>query len=241
MSEIALRTSERLATKGNVWHWRPVGSTIICCTDSLIRRKWLEICCYLVSPKKRDTYRALPGWDKLCEAWTPELREAWLEFDRPTETNRLSPLLEDEAFLNSVWQTMIEPIGVLDDLHFAPESDRKVYDTWLWSEFERKNYFIIVNEDTDSETVQGWQGVEERDADSGDVLSPLLPGTVRDPAINVALVWNKQIDYKTDIGLSGSTLTDIADPSKTLNPRHDKPVSQIKVQQPSIAGMKAVA
>ena len=247
MAEIALRTSERLARIGNIWHWRPVGSTIICCTDLHIRRKWLEICCDLVAPYKRNKYKSLPGWDRLCEAWTPKLREAWLEFDRPTEKNKLSPLLEDEAFLNSVWQTMIEPTGVLADLPFAPDSDRKVCDTWLWSEFERKNYFIVHNANANHETIQSWQGVDERNAETGILLTvgdlaaiKLAKDLGAVSSIKLAYIWKKQINYKIDLGLSGGTLDDIANPDKTLHPRFDKPVVASKAVQPDISKLSVV-
>jgi len=220
MAEIALRTTERRLVRDGCLHWRPVGSTIVCCDDHMIRRKWLEICCDLVAPYKRKDYTTLPGFDKLVEAWTPELREAWLEFDRPTEQYKLGQLLMDDAFPQSVWQTMIEPIGVLKDLPFAPESDKKVHDTWLWSEGERKNYYLVYNDDANRQEVQSWQGTEERETS--------------DPKIKLAHVWAKQVEYKLDIGLSLGTLADIADPEKVKNPRHDKPVGKDKIKQPLI-------
>ena len=234
MSEVALRTTERKLQTAKALFWRPAGSTIVCCSDHAIRRKWLEISCDLVAPYKRERYTSLPGYDKLVEAWTPQLREAWLEFDRPTEKYKLGQLLQDDAFPQSVWQMMIEPIGVLADMPFAPESDRRVYDTWLWNEQERKTYFIVHNNDAGRTTVEGWQGVEERDADTGAVLNPLLPGTERDPKINVAIVWAKQIKYKTDLELSIGTLDDIATPDKPLHPRFDKPVAMVKAIRPEI-------
>lgn len=240
MSEIALRTTERKIQKAKYLDWRPVGSTIVCCSDSLIRRKWLEICCDLVSPTKRDKFKNIPGWQRLCDAWTPELRDAWLEYDRPTEQHKIGRLLMDKSYPQQVWKEMIEPIGVLKDLPFAPDADVKVHDTWLWSSEERKRYFIVVNTDANDETVESWQGSEDRDADTGLVLPELAEGEKRDPAINLAVVWKKQIRYKTDIGLSGGTLTDIANVTKELNPRFDLPVETIKVIQPNIADSRTV-
>lgn len=235
MSEIALRTTERKLQKDKYLGWRPVGSTIVCCSDSLIRRKWLEICCDLVSPTKRDKFQNIPGWQRLCDAWTPQLREAWLEYDRPTEQYKIGRLLMDKSYPQVVWKDMIEPIGFLKDLPFAPESDVRVHDTWLWSSEERKRYFIVVNEDANDETVESWQSSEERDADTGLVLPDLDENEVRDSKINIAVVWKKQIKYKTDIGLSSGTLDDIANITKELNPRFDMPVASIKVIQPDIA------
>ncbi|KKN70963.1 hypothetical protein LCGC14_0425650 [marine sediment metagenome] len=238
MSEIALRTTERKLQKAKYLAWRPVGSTIVCCSDSLIRRKWLEICCDLVSPKKRDNFRNIPGWQRLCDAWTSQLREAWLGYDRPTKQYKIGRLLMDKLYPQVVWKELIEPIGVLKDLPFAPEADVRVHDTWLWSEEERKRYFIIVNEDASNDEVESWQGVEERDEDTGEVLPDLAGGEVRDSAVNFAVVWKKQVEYKTEIGLSGGTLTDIADRQKIVQPRFDKPVLQIKVARPDITMRK---
>jgi len=235
MAEIALRTTERKLQKSSHLAWRPVGSTIVCCSDSLIRRKWLEICCDLVSPTKRENFRNIPGWRYLCDAWTPQLREAWLAHDRPTEQHKLGRLLMDTAYPLTVWKDIIEPIGVLSDLPLAPDSDVKVHDTWLWSEYERRAYFIVTNEDADDATVQSWQGTEERDADTGAVLPELDPEEIRDSQINVAHVWRKQIRYATDIGLSGDTLDDIANIDRVVHPRFDKPVASAKVVRPDMA------
>lgn len=240
MSEIALRTTERKLQKEQYLGWRPVGSTIVCCSDSLIRRKWLEICCDLVSPKKRDNFRNIPGWQRLCDAWTSQLREAWFHYDRSTEEHKIGRLLMDKSYPQIVWGELIEPIGVLKDLPFAPDADVKVHDTWLWSEQERKRYFIIVNEDASNDEVESWQGVEERDADTGEVLPALAEEEVRDPSINLAVVWKKQIKYKTEIGLTSSTLADIADPGKIMHPRFDKPVSKIKSVRPDIEDAKKI-
>jgi len=263
MSEIALRTTERKLQKEKYLGWRPVGSTIVCCSGSLIRRKWLEICCDLVSPKKRDNFRNIPGWKRLCDAWTPELREVWFEHDRSTEQYKIGRLLMDKSYPQVVWKDLIEPIGVLKDLPYAPEADVKVHDTWLWSEEERKRYFIVVNTDANSETVESWQGSENRDADTGETLPDLSQELfadkpskgfyesvinekvvywreVYDPAINLAVVWKKQIKYKTELVLSEGTLTDIADTGKILHPRFDMPVLESKVIRPDINDAKAV-
>ncbi len=254
MSEIALRTTERRTAN----HWRPVGSTIVCCSDSLIRRKWLEICCDLVSPKKRDNYKGIPGWARLCEAWTPELWQAWFDHDRPTfateeekrlyfEEDRQIPtkyplgqLLMDNAFPQQVWAELIEPIGVLADIPLAPESSVRAHNTWLWSEEERKRYFIVVNGDADDEEVESWQTAETRDGDLGIVLPELSPGENYDPSINVVSIWKKRFDYIADPDISGQTMADIADPDKVLHPRFDKPIEAAQMKQPRISDFKGM-
>jgi len=265
MAEIALRTTERKIQKAKYFGWRPVGSTIVCCSDSLIRRKWLEICCDLVSPKKRYQYKAIPGWQKLCDAWTPALREEWFHYDRATKDHPIGRLLMDKSYPQVVWHNMIEPIGVLEDLPLAPDANVRVHDTWLWSAHERKSFFIVVNKDASSAEVESWQGSEARDRDTGEVLPELSTEEfsvkppsgfyeavfrdggdqywreIYDPAINLALIWKKQIRYQTDIGLSSGTLNDIANTDKVLNPRFDKPVESVKIIRPDLATVEVIA
>ncbi len=221
MSEIALRTSERKLQRGNILHWRPVGSTIVCISNSMRIRKWLEICCDLVSPKKRKDYESLPAYDKLCEAWTPELRETWLIADRPTKDYPLGQLLMDNSYPQKLWDELIEPLGVLKDLPLAPESDVLIYNTWLWSETERKQFYIVSNTDATDEEVESWQGTEER-----------VDG------LNTVIAWKKQIKYQTELGLSQPELDKIANPDIVVHPKFDAPVPKIKIVQPNLAGSR---
>ncbi|MDK1032664.1 MAG: hypothetical protein QGD94_11700, partial [Planctomycetia bacterium] len=202
---------------------RPKGAAIVCLSGSAIRRKWLEIICDLVSPTKRESYRGLPDWSRLCDAWTPELREAWLEADRPTAEYPLGRLLQDKAYPQVMWDTFVTPIGIERDLSFAPESDVKVCDTWLWSAEERRNYFIVVNADASDETVEGWPGSDE--VQDGD---------------KAVRMWRTIVDYETDIGLTADTLVKIADPQIILHPRFDKPVAKAKFVTPSVANIREV-
>ncbi len=240
MSEIALRTTEKIVKRDNHTSWRPQGSTIVCCSTGRIRRKWLEICCDLVSPKKRDKFKNIPGWTWLVDAWTRELHQTWLEFDRPSKDYPLGWLLMDPAAPQSIWQALIEPIGVLGDLPYAPESDRKVHDTWLWSEHERKSFFIVVNDTEDDKTIESWQSIEERDGDTGEVLPELAEGEERDPIIKIVTVWKKQVKYWEDLQLSSDSLAKIADPDVIVHPKHDKPVPLVKFVQPDIAKANTV-
>lgn len=262
MAEIALRTSERKLERA----WRPVGSTDVCISDSCRRRKWLEIFCEFARPKKRNTdpkFKSIPGWNRICEAWTPELWQAWFEADRSTEEHKVGRLLMDKAYPQEVWGNLIEPIGVLVDFPLAPESDKKAHDTWLWNEAERKRFFIIVNDDADDEEVESWQSAQTRDGDLGIVLPELsrelfkykpvigfynLIETdkgnywfeVYDPAINVVSIWKKRFDYIADPEISGATMADIANPDKVLHPRFDKPISSTQMKQPKIADFKRI-
>lgn len=218
MSEIALRTTERRLEKAKYLAWRPVGSAIVCCSDHTIRRKWLEICCDLVSPAKRDQYRNIPGWKRLCDAWTPDLREAWLAEDRPVKDYPLGRLLVDHAYSATVWDKLIYPIGVDKDLPLAPESDVPVHRTWLWSSEERKRYFVVVNADAPGPMVDGWNGCDERIDGDRLVVSP-----------------RRMVAYKTELSLPAAMLTKIANPDVIVHPRHDTPVVAAKFKQPALS------
>jgi hypothetical protein len=237
VSEIALRTTERRVQKAKYLAWRPVGSAMVCCSDHKIRMKWLEICCDLVSPTKRDRYRGIPGWQRLCDAWTPDLRDAWLDADMPTEGYPLGRLLSDHTYVDGLWDGLIKPIGVESDLPFAPESDMPIHRTWLWSDVERKMYFIVANYDTPSSTIEGWNGHDECDATTGAVLPILKEGEVRDPKIKIVMKPRRMVKYQTDIGLDSAKLAKIADPAVVVYPRFDAPVAAAKFQVPGDAAL----
>ena len=236
-SEIALRTSERRLQKAHYLALRPKGAAIVPISNSMRLRKWLEICCDLVSPTKRSAYATLPGWKRLCDAWTPELRAAWLDYGRPTAAFPLGRLMQDKAFPQAVWDALIKPVGVEADLPYAPEADVRVSETWLWSSEERKRYFIVVNEDSADAVVEGWGGDEERDAVTWALLPALKEGAVRDPKINVARVSRKVVPYETDIGLAADTIAKISEPDTIVHPRFDKPVAVTKFVPPTLTAV----
>lgn len=219
MAEIALRTTERRCQKAKSLAWRPIGSTIICQSDAAIRRKWLEIACDLISPAKRKHYTMVPGYDELCDAWSPALYEAWLEAGRPTTEYPLGRLLQDTTYAQTVWDAVVKPLGVQKRVPLASESDKSVCDAWPWSLYERCNYFIVVNTDASDAEVESWQGDEERHDDKG----------------NLVIIWRTVVEYETDIGLTASTLTKIASADTVVNPRFDKPVAKAKFIQLALA------
>ena len=223
MAELALRTTELLAKKAKYTAWKPVGSAIVCQSDHTICRKWLEICCDLVSPKKRENYRGIPGWKRLCDAWIPEMREAWLEYDRPVDKWPLGRLLQDHVFCDLFWSEMIESTGVVGDLPLAPESDMTISKTWLWSEIERKRFFIVANADSESPVVDNWNGADERAGDKGLVLCP-----------------KRMVNYETEIGLDGAKLDKIAQLDTIVHPDFATPVAVALIKQPDILKIKEV-
>ena len=259
--ELALRTTERYCEKAKYVSWRPVGSVIVAINRQRLRRKWLEIVCDLVRPSKRDQFKGIPGWKRLCEVWTQELWDEWFALNRPTKEHPLGPLLQDTACAQKMWDERIVPLGLPDDLPFAPEADLRVSETWLWGEGERKNYFIVVNEDAPDIEVKGWADHVEWDRDTDapweTVLEEremiaVLPGGKTEtrmepvpvpkyPDHRLLIRPRKVVKYETDIGLSADTLGKIADPGQVLHPKFDAPVAAVHARRPELHEMpKAV-
>ena len=219
MAEIALRTSERRLQKEKYLALRPKGSAMICLSDSAIRRKWLEIVCDLVSPAKRAHYATITGYARLCEAWSPALREAWLEAGRPTAQYPHGRLMQDDTFPQALWDTLVKPLGIEKDLPLAPESDVRTCDAWGWSDHERKTYYIVTNTDANDATVTGWNGHDE----------------ITDAKLGLVLISRKVVDYETALALDGAKLADIADPAKIVQPDFAAPVALAKFVTPTLS------
>ena len=224
MAEIALRTSERRLQKEKYLALRPKGAAIICLSDSAIRRKWLEIACDLVSPAKRASYTTITGYARLCDAWSPVLREAWLEAGRPTAEYPHGRLMEDPGLAQVLWDMYVKPLGIEKDLPLAPESDVRVSGTGLWSDHERKTYYIVTNTDANDATVTGWQGHDE----------------ITDDKLGLVIISRKVVDYETAIGLDGAKIADIANPSKVVHPDFTAPIASAKVITPTLASLAVV-
>ena len=240
MAEIALSRREKKLIQGDKRSWRPAGSTIVCCSDSFIRRKWLEICCDFASPAKRHdpAFQSIPGWHRIKQAWTPALRRAWLRADKPNPGYPLGELLMNVAKPQSLWNQHVVPTGLVSDIPLAPESNTvQACDTWLWSRREKKRFYVIVNDDATDEEVQSWQGIEPRDYDTGEVLPKLIGNQTYDPSIKVAYVWKKRIKWRTELALTQQEIDDIDNLDHELHPRHDRKVGKNKANRPNIAGM----
>jgi len=213
MAEIALRTTEFRNQKAKYLAWRPVGSVIVAISQVQMRRKWCEIACDLMRPEKREMFRGVPGYDRLCQAWSKELWQAWFAADREL---RLDPGAPAEF-----WNRHIVPLGVVDDLPLAPESDTRVSDTWLWSEKERRRYFVVVS--AAGQEVEEWQAHEEvQHAKLGRVLQP-----------------SRMLDYLHVPWLSGESLAKIQDANQVCHPKFHLPVAAAEFVRPDLAALKA--
>jgi len=100
---------------------------------------------------------------------------------------------------------------------------KNLTDTWVWSEHERRIFFIVVNEDeTDTEKVSSWAGTVEQ-FQNGDLF-----------------ITNKtRIKFQTDIPvLSEGTLTDIMSPDVIIHPKFDSPIAKTLVNMPNLEDLK---
>ncbi len=262
MAELALIENDFLNEKGKYTTFCERGSVVVALSDRVIRAKWLEIFCDLCSPIKRNTsnYDTIPGWDKLCEAWTPELwakwwhlqrpmkpgmveswptdvRDLWESLDKSFDTYRHGFLSQETNAAAQLWTALIEPLGVLQYLPKEPTGQQPVYNTWGWSDHERSTLFIVVNDDAPDVEIETWSQLVERDGDTGVILPKLLPGTQRDPKINVVSSPRKLVRYETDLGLSSETLSNIHS-DKIVHPRFDRPVAQVKFIEPDVTALR---
>jgi len=223
MAEIALRTSEFYNRKEKYTAWRPVGSVIVAISDRAIRRKWAEMLCDFPSTAKwpHRRKRFIATWqevyglsrdeatvttDRIRQAWSPRLLREWVDYDR------LGKAAEDEQF----WAEQIESLGILDDLPFDPTLNRPVWQTWVWSLFERQRYFIVTNVDATDAEIAVAANREQRQEKDGIVVCPM-----------------KMVDYRTKLGLSAETLAKIGDAAVAVHPRFDLPVAKAKVIRPT--------
>ena len=207
MSEIALRTTEFLNHKAKYTAYRPVGSVVTAISAWRIKAKWTEIICDLMEPSKRKTYTGLPGYDKLIAAWTPALLGEWVSWYRKTQLKTIN-----RPALDTFWTEQIEPIGVLADLPTDPTGEKPVYETWLWSEYERKRFFVVANTDLTDTQAEALNGFDEK------------PGTVGGIG-KTFLTPKKMLDYKTSLGLDAATVAKIDNVDVVVDPKFDAPVA----------------
>lgn len=201
MAELAVRTNELIIKDLNNFVCRPVGSVIISISYHMIRRKWLEIICDLVSPKKRDSFRNIPGWQYLVDHWTPALREEWLSVERQNSLAATEKMLADRVD------------GQLSGfLGKDPRQEKDLMGTWLWSEAERKRYFLSFVDDESEEVIGASAFTEVSVGENAVVLCP-----------------SKKIDFETALGLSQDSVNKIKDPGVIVHPKFSSPISKTTI------------
>ena len=207
MAEIVLRTRTLINAKQKYTAVKPRGGVAAAVTDQKIQNKWIETICDLMSPAKRDNYSTLPYYDLMTAAWTEKLRQDWIDWQRS----------KIPVITNVFWDTVIKPLGLVSQFGNAPESTKPLYETWLWSEHERKQFFIIHS--PDEAAIKAATAHEDI--------------TYKDDLYKCQKIF----DYEKDITFSKETVAKINDPTQVVNPRFDKPVSLDKFAAPILIGL----
>ena len=216
MAEIALRTWELKTVKEKYIAWRPKGSAIVVISEHEKRRKWLEIVCDLVSPKKRDKFKGIPGWQNLVDHWTQAFWDEWFELHKPTKKYPLGPILQNKGIVQQMWDNSIDAqlTAILGKESVGVEDLTK---TWLWSGHERKTLFIVFNDDvTDAE------------------LEIYGLGTTLFKNGDAVMTLGAQYKYDFDVAISPDTLAKIQDPDFVIHPRFNIAVPKLKFSTPDV-------
>jgi len=213
MSEVSLRTRELYNKKEKYIAWKPIGSVVSVINYRRMRLKWIEIICDLARPEKRASYEGFPGWTYICQHWSRDKWEAWREEDVG------KTLIKN---MDTFWKTYCEE-SLISALGKDPRGQKNLTDTWLWSEHERKIFFIVVNEDeVDEVKVDNWQGVAEQ-FQNGDLF----------------ITKKTRVKFQTDIpSISDKTQDDIMNPDIVIHPKFDSPISKTLVSMPDLAELK---
>lgn len=217
MAELSLHTTDFINKKTEYVAWRPKGTIISIITTHRMRLKWLEIVCDLVSPKKRDQYKTIQGWQYLCEYWTQELRDEWIELGKPNKTYSHGRLLEDKTAAQKMWDNRITP-DLINLLGYEPRGYENVTNTWLWSEHERKTLFIVVNNDIDEEQLINEYGLGKFYVKNGTLVA----------------TSGARLKYETNAGLSVKTIEDINNQEIVVHPKFDAPIAKTYFNSPNL-------
>ena len=211
MAEILLRTRELINAKEKHTVVKPRGSIIDVFYDRRIKNEWLRILCVYPSPQLRDKYTTLPYFTEIISAWSPTLYQNYLDWDK-------SKVKDTDKF----WTDNIASLGILPVLGTAPDSAKPLYETWLFSDTERKQFFTVYNDDATEEqlkTIYGMQEIIYKDK---------------------LYMKQKQYDYMADPAISKTTQGLINDPTQILYTQYDKPVPISKITDAVLTGLPEI-
>lgn len=236
MHEISLSIFPVDKTDSKKRVYRPVGSPISVISKWRKRAKWIEIICDLASPKKRGalgsalvqnnnwpTFR----WNRICQAWTPQLRRLWRDWDlgAPDTDDPLGLAMRRQT-ARELWNTYIKPTGVISEAGKDPTNMVDLTDTWLWSNSDRRKSLVIVSDDMTELDLEDATKREQSTVDDKQFIKP-----------------RKIIDWVNDLDLTVAEKADIYNPSKRVQPRFDKLILRDKLKtttNPSISLVKKV-
>lgn len=230
MHEISLRITALDNTKAKYRSYRPVGSVISAVSRWRKRDKWLEILCDLTSPSKRDNVWnrfVLNGypvtvnmWNAACSVWSESLWNQWREYYSLPSLSIIERAAKIAAMSDLWTYYKSEAVGVVDEFGLEPHGIKNLVDTWLWSPKDKKDSFIIVNDDATYEDIENINGFNYLDGE-------IIPKTM--------------FDWENDLGLSEDSKALIRDVNVTVNPRFDKLVEKTKaknIDKPSKSKIK---
>lgn len=208
MAEISLMTITKYIEKEKYISWMPKGSAISVIDTKRMRNKWLEIVCDLMQPIKRDKYPNFPGREHIISHWTKQLHDEYVEL-------RHSGVSLEKMDSQEMWDRVVDP-QLIAQLGKDPRGQKDCTDTWVWSDYEKQVFFIVVNEN--ESLIRAWEGFNTRYDNSTIYVTPRV-------------VYN----YEVDSAISSETLTDIADRNIIVQPKFDSPVDKTKFNEPDLA------
>lgn len=210
MAEISLMTEDKIVVKEKYISVMPKFGVIDAISSIRIKAKWIEIFCDLMSPKKRDDFRNVPHWDIMTAAWEQTLWNAW--------TANSNGALGD---VDKFWDDYIVPLDILKDFDNAPESNKPLYETWLWSGQNRKDWFVVYNDDATEDQIRVM----------GATVNRMYDG-------KIYTCQGAMFDYENDSNISAATVGKINDKEQTVHPKFSQPVAVAKFTEPDLSKYK---
>lgn len=238
-SEFQLNLDPRVEPAGPGFRVRSQGGVVSAISDRTKRNKWMDILCVLPDPRPRRTRggATLPShrevyetattpiqdslgaiWTLAKEHWTPALRSAWNDWQKTPKGS------EHDGKRAGLIQT-IEGGGIRSAMGREPLGQVDLLDTWLWSEWERRNTYIVVSE-----------AIPEA---MGDEMG--RPAVEIENGRNIYRV-SSYVDWETDLGLSSDLLARIRDNQETVHPDFSAPLALAKfrntVDEPEVVRVR---
>ena len=193
---------------------RPAGSIISAFSDIRKAGYWVELICDLMAPYKRKftidgllrTNRCTQKQiDTIIGVWTKQLFNEWLEISKKQELKKR----KDE--LKKLFEMIKKTSGWVDTLGKNKNETAYLCDTVMWSEVEKKNSFIIVNDDLSDIELEDLHINYDENIENKKIFRPM-----------------GFIDWKNNLGISENSKVDIINPEKITEPRFDKVIKKSK-------------
>ncbi|MFQ5493934.1 MAG: hypothetical protein ACE5EX_01000 [Phycisphaerae bacterium] len=189
-----------------------MGSVLEAVSRARCKAKWLEIVCDLMRPAKQAQFTTFTYHSVLRPLWRP----AWYELIRDVWRGNVG--------VDAAWTTVLADGTIQGAMPTDPTGRVPVLDTWVWSDIERRMFFIVA---MDEATMTSGQ-IDDAAGETRYVDPPV--DAVEDAVVTPGLIRPlHRIDYiGGDVpGLSAATLTRIADRTQIVHPRLDLPLDSV--------------